>query len=77
MLKFLIILFLIVYVAIRVGGYLFKLFFVSASEFQQQATGGRTKTRRGDLKIDNVPANKSRKNKGYEGGDYVDYEEVG
>jgi hypothetical protein len=77
MFKFLLIVFFISYVIYKVGGFLFKILFIGAANAQQQkrqqyATPKR-KAPRSNLHIDHVP---SKGDKGYSGGDYVDYEEV-
>ena len=77
MLKFLIILILLSYVLYKVGGFLWKIFFIGASSAQQQTTQGRRKAHNSDLNIDYAPhEERGKKPKGYDGGDYVDYEEV-
>ncbi len=77
MLKFLLILILTVYIFVKVGGYLFRMFFIGASEAQRHATEGRRKAPNSNLNIDYTPKSGSqKKEKGYKGGEYVDYEEV-
>ncbi|MBV6645659.1 MAG: hypothetical protein KI790_09430 [Cyclobacteriaceae bacterium] len=82
MIKFLIICFLISYLFFKVGGYIFKMFFLGASGYQQQRTSNsqyqdRKRPVDGNLNIDHMPKQKqSGKQKGFEGGDYVDFEEV-
>lgn len=77
MLKFLIILILISYLLYKVGGFLWKIFFIGASNAQQQTTQGRRKAHNSDLNIDYAPPEGPvKKPQGYDGGDYIDYEEV-
>lgn len=78
MLKFLIILILIIYVLARVGGYLFKIFFIGASEAQRKTSynQGRRRAHNGDLDIEYRESPDKNDAKGYSGGEYIDYEEV-
>ncbi len=77
MLKFLIILILIIYVLAKVGGYIFKLIYTGASEATRHTTSGqRRKAPDSDLDIDFIPKNGGKNSKGYDGGEYIDYEEV-
>ncbi len=80
MLKILIILVLIGYVFYKATSFLFNgLFrgFVKNDGYSNQQSHSRTrKARGGNVNIDSVPKNKSEKDMGYEGGEYVDYEEV-
>ncbi len=77
MLKFFLILFLIAYCIYKVGGFLFKSFFV-----QQQAqrpfeeTTHRQKPADGNVYVENPPKRSPKKDKQFDGGEYVDYEEV-
>ena len=74
MIKFLLILFLICYALYRVGGFLFKIMSIGASQAQQQKQQStRRKAPQSNLNIDHMPKKHA---KGYEGGDYVDFEEV-
>lgn len=82
MLKFLLILFLVFYLFIKVGGFIMKTLFSGFSN-QQQGTGRNqnTQTKRpadGNVNIEYIPnSNKSNPTKkDFKGGDYVDYEEV-
>lgn len=87
MLKFLLILFLIGYIFFKLSGFLFRTIFFKAYQQQQaqRAAGQRSQTqgyaRRpadGNVQIDHVPqADRKAKSKSeFNGGDYVDYEEV-
>lgn len=83
MLKFLIIIGLIAYVFYKVGGALFRMFFLGASQqarYQNQRYREQTQQSRkapgGNVNIDYVPQKEDKSNKGFKGGDYVDYEEV-
>lgn len=86
MLKFLIILALIIYIFYKVGGFLFRVFFLGASEYEQQKRHQQRYRNQepphrrapdSNLNIDYVPREKRKKNEeGYNGGEYVDYEEV-
>jgi hypothetical protein len=70
MFKFLLILFLIVYVVYKIGG----LFFRAGAASQQQFRNPPPR-REGTINVDSIP----RKEKGkttIKGGDYIDYEEV-
>ena len=76
MLKFFLILTIIVYAFVKVGGFLYKMFFIGASESQKRTAQGRRKAHKSNLNIDYAPNEEKNKSKGYKGGDYVDYEEV-
>ena len=81
MLKILIILVLIGYVFYKATSFLFNgLFrgFVKNEGYSNQQGHYRSsrKTKGGNVNIDSVPNSKSGKAKGYDGGEYVDYEEV-
>lgn len=77
MLKFLIILFIVSYVAYKFGGYLMKvLYAVSGQDPKQRNFNNESKKKTdGNVNIDYVPKDKKGGN-GYKGGEYVDYEEV-
>lgn len=78
MFKFLLIVFLICYALYRVGGFLFKIFFLGAANAQQQRraqqSAPKKKAPKSNLNIDHVPGRTGEK--GYSGGEYVDFEEV-
>lgn len=70
MLKFLIILFLVTYVLIKVGGFFFRAGVASQGRSQQQR-----KPADGNVNVDSAPK-KQKKAGNIKGGDYIDYEEV-
>ena len=72
MLKFLLILFAFIYLTFRIGGYIMRLFLGSSGK-QNQSFKQRPKD--GNVSINYDPKEK-RNQKGYQGGEYVDYEEV-
>ncbi|MEQ9299880.1 MAG: DUF4834 family protein [Cyclobacteriaceae bacterium] len=87
MLKFLLILFLIGYIFFKVSGFLFKTLFFKAYQQQQaqraagqgaQTSGYARKPADGNVQIDHVPQSspKAKSKSEFDGGDYVDYEEV-
>ena len=75
---------LIIYVIYRVGAFLWKIIFITASNAQQQQRQyqrtqpqARKKAPNSNLNIDYSPKDgNDPKAKDYKGGDYVDYEEV-
>ena len=69
-------LFITVYVLYKVGSYLFKIFFLGASGYSEARFEQNDHRRRGDINIDYVPKGRDKSSKGYQGGDYIDYEEV-
>lgn len=84
MIKFLLITFLVCYILFKVGGYLFKLFFLNMAKKHQQAFNnsqqqrGYQSTRKGNINIV-IPKDKNgtaKKSREFKGGEYVDYEEV-
>jgi hypothetical protein len=84
MLKFLIITFLVIFVLIRVGGFIYKTLFWmlgarAGNRNMYRHNGQRPQQRRtaGDINIDYIPENDTKqKRAGFNGGEYVDYEEV-
>ncbi len=78
MLKFLLILILIIYVLAKVGGYLFKMFYIGASGAQRRSAYPHDKKRAPNSNLDYEFRQKSsdKSNKGFSGGEYIDYEEV-
>lgn len=81
LLKFLFILILAIYVFYRVAGFLFRLVFGSLrsdpGRFQNEYRQHKKRAPGSNLNIDQVPQPKSKSKKtGYDGGEYVDYEEV-
>ncbi|MEQ9402932.1 MAG: hypothetical protein RIM99_05050 [Cyclobacteriaceae bacterium] len=75
MLKFLLIAILVIYSFYRVASFLFKIVFggYSKGQFNSQQRG--RKAPNSNLNVDRIPRNENRK-KDFEGGDYVDFEEV-
>ena len=80
MVKFLLILILIIYVFYKSAGFLFKLVFGNLrsdpGSFQQRQQHYSKKAPNSNLNIDNVPQHKTNNKSGFDGGEYVDYEEV-
>ena len=80
MIKFLIILVLIIYVFYKTAGFLFKMVFGSLRSDPGQFQGRRRQSTRkapgSNLNIDKVPRDQKSKKPGYDGGEYVDFEEV-
>lgn len=82
--KFLLILILIIYLFYKGTGLLFKSFFGSYKDNLNRETGRRNETSRkvpnSNLNIDDVPSQRRqrRNDRGnsFDGGDYVDFEEV-
>lgn len=79
MVKVLFILILVIYVFYKTAGFLFKLVFgplrADPGSFQRRQQYSR-KAPNSNLNIDKVPHQKVDRKSGYEGGDYVDFEEV-
>jgi len=79
-LKFLFILILIIYVFYKTAGFLFKIVFGNLrsdpGSFQRRQQHYSKKAPDSNLSIDRIPQDKSNKNSGYNGGEYVDFEEV-
>lgn len=81
MFKILIILILVGYVFHKITSFLFKGMFKGFSNRdkfggQQYTNGSSRGARTGDLNVDNVPNSQSKRGNGFDGGEYVDYEEV-
>ena len=84
MFKFLLILFVLLWLFIRLGGFIVKLLFSGSANQQRQSFNSnqqRSQYRKpsdGNVNIDYIPdAKKERKKNGdIQGGDYVDYEEI-
>ena len=80
MFKFLLILILLIYVFYKSAGFLFKLVFGNLrsdpGSFQQRQQHYSKKAPNSNLNIDNVPQHKTNNKSGFDGGEYVDYEEV-
>ena len=81
-LKFIVILVLVAYLFVRVGGYLFGLLFRGAQEFNrgynpaQQQRNHSKKAPNSNLNIDHIPQKDKKDTKNFGGGEYVDFEEV-
>ena len=80
MFKFLLILILLIYVFYKTAGFLFKIVFGNLrsdpGSFQQRQQHYSKKAPNSNLNIDNVPQHKTNNKSGFDGGEYVDYEEV-
>lgn len=79
MFKFLLIIFLISYVLYKVGGFFFRMLFMNLTQQQSQRGNARQQQKRpadGNVSIDYVPEEKSKKRAGMKGGEYVDFEDV-
>ena len=78
MLKFLTILFIVSYVTYKFGGYLMKALYTVLGQDPNRRNFRDDNSRRsdGNVNIDYVPQDRKKDNRGYKGGDYVDYEEV-
>ena len=73
MLKFLLIIFLFLYVVFRFGGYLVRI--LSGNSGGDSGQSFEKKPRDGNVTVNYDPKDK-RNQKGFDGGEYVDYEEV-
>ena len=80
LLRYLLILVLIIYVFYKGSRFLYRLVFGELRNdprnFQGRQPNYSRKAPDSNLNIDNVPRQGSNSNSGYEGGEYVDYEEV-
>ena len=78
MIKFLVILVLIIYVFYKTAGFLFRIVFGNLrsdpGSFQRKQYS--KKAPNSNLNIDKVPSPQSKSKPGYEGGEFVDFEEV-
>ncbi|MAJ50420.1 MAG: DUF4834 domain-containing protein [Flammeovirgaceae bacterium] len=75
MIKFLLILSFIAYLTYKLGGFLFKILFVGATQSKRASNtrGGRKySVPDSNVSIEHMP----KKSEGFKGGDYIDYEEV-
>jgi flagellar biosynthesis/type III secretory pathway M-ring protein FliF/YscJ len=83
-LKLILILFLVYFVVFRLLGFILRPFISLIFQNQQQRSdpfsnrnANQSRTGNSDLKIDHPPKDSSNKRReGYDGGEYVDYEEV-
>lgn len=80
LLKVFIVLILVGYIFHKITSFIFKgIFkgFTGRDQFgQQQYSRNSRRAPNSDLNIDKVPKGRSKKEDGFEGGEYVDYEEV-
>jgi len=78
MLKILAIVFVVSYLTYKVGGFLLRALSVALGQdpAQRNFRGKSKKSKDGNVNIDHVPKDKKGGNKGYKGGEYVDYEEL-
>ncbi|HEX9649098.1 MAG TPA: hypothetical protein VGA21_00945 [Cyclobacteriaceae bacterium] len=72
MLKFLLILFAFMYLTFKLGGYIMRFLLGNSGKENQSF---KQKPKGGNVSINFDPKDK-RNQKGYQGGEYVDYEEV-
>lgn len=73
MLKFLLIILLFIYLSFRIGGYLLRLLLGGNNPDQNRQEYRKTRPRDGNVDVVDAP---KKGGKGYDGGEYVDYEEV-
>lgn len=79
MFKILLILILIGYVFHKIASFFLRGFFKGfngQSQFDQRQYRHTRKSQNGDINIDSIPNNQSKKGGGFNGGEYVDFEEV-
>lgn len=77
MLKFLLIAILIIYCFYRVAGFLFRFMLGGFGKGQFDSTQQQQrKAPNSNLNVDRIPRNDTDRKKDFEGGDYVDFEEV-
>ena len=80
--KFLLILFLVIYVIYKVGGYFLRMFVINATQQQrsfhkgQQPNASKKRAPNSNVNIDYVPKKGDGKDQQMRGGEYVDYEDV-
>jgi len=75
MIKFLLILSVISYLIYKVGGFLFKILFIGATQSKRASnmrSGRKYSAPDSNVYIEDIP----KKSEGFKGGDYIDYEEV-
>ena len=75
MLKFLFILILTVYLFYRVASFLFRMVLggQSGAYFHQNRP---PRNKKDNINVDKTPRSKMKRGKGYNGGEYVDFEEI-
>lgn len=79
MFKILLILILIGYFFHKLASFFLRGFFKgfnSQDQFDQRQYRSNGRTQNGDINIDSIPTKRSKKGKGFSGGEYVDFEEV-
>ncbi len=77
MLKFLLITILVIYLFYRIAAFLFRFMLGGFDRGQFNSTQYRQRRApNSNLNVDRIPREKSGRKKDYEGGDYVDFEEV-
>ncbi|MCR9251591.1 MAG: DUF4834 family protein [bacterium] len=76
MLKVLLIIFLVLYCFYKVGGFLLKSFFVGQQAQRPYDAHQKRKPEDGNVYVDTQSQPKSKKDKNFNGGEYVDYEEL-
>ena len=77
LIKFFLIAFAVIYLFYRAASFLFRFMLGGFSNDQFDHTQyQRKKARNGNVNVDRVPSKESGKKEGYEGGEYVDFEEV-
>ncbi len=79
LLKIIIVLILVGYVFNKVTSFLFRganRNYQGRDQFGQQYSRKPRNASNGNVNIDNVPIRRSKKKRGFSGGEYVDYEEV-
>jgi hypothetical protein len=75
MIKFLLILSFIFYLIYKVGGFLFRILFIGASQSKRASntgSGRKYSVPESNVDIEHIP----KKSEGFKVGDYIDYEEV-
>ncbi|MEM6642203.1 MAG: DUF4834 family protein [Bacteroidota bacterium] len=80
LLKFFLILILVIYTFYKVAGFLFRTVFGNLRNdpgaWRQQTRSRPGSARNENLNIDKVPNENPKRNASYEGGEYIDFEEV-
>jgi anionic cell wall polymer biosynthesis LytR-Cps2A-Psr (LCP) family protein len=83
MIKFLLIIFFVIYLFVKIGGFIMRTLFSGFVKNQQNAQQNQNtqykKPSDGNVNIEYIPGsdkNKTTNKEGFKGGDYVDYEEV-
>ena len=79
MFKVLLIVFAFFFLLFRVGGFFMRILFGGMQAKQQQPfqkNASQHKPKDGNVRVEHIPEEPKGKKKGFEGGDYIDYEEV-